>query len=145
MTCILLLDTNELKRKGLRDIMAIDDGIIRKFETGATRDTSVGKPDYEAFMCPLVVRRYGEYMTKHQKQSDGTLREGDNWQKGIPRNAYMKSAWRHFHDWWLEHRGYASRDGLEEALCALLFNVSGYLHEILKVKEARRASPDSKK
>jgi hypothetical protein len=44
----------------------------------------------------------------------------------------MKSGWRHFMDWWLEHRGFESREGAEEALCGLLFNVSGYLHELLK-------------
>jgi hypothetical protein len=110
------------------------EGQIRKFETGATRDTEEGKYDYEAFLSPLVVRRYGEYMHKHRKQADGTLRDGDNWQKGIPQTAYIKSAWRHFHDWWMEYRGYPSREGLEDALCALLFNVMGYLHEHLKVK-----------
>jgi len=35
-------------------------------------------------------------------------------------------------DWWLEHRGQASREGVEDAICALLFNVQGYLHEHLK-------------
>jgi hypothetical protein len=71
-------------------------------------------------------------MDKHRKQADGELRDGDNWQKGIPKDAYIKSAWRHFLDWWKEHRGYASRDGLDEALGALLFNIMGYWHEVLK-------------
>jgi len=110
------------------------EGQIRKFETGATRDTDTGKYDYEGFLSPLVLQRFGEYMNKHRKQSDGTLRDSDNWQKGIPQTAYIKSAWRHFHDWWMEHRGYSSREGLEDALCALLFNVMGYLHEHLKIK-----------
>ena len=110
-------------------------GKVRKFTTGATRDTDEGKYDYEGFLCPLVLRRFGEYMNKHRKQSDGSLRDSDNWQKGIPKEAYIKSCWRHFHDWWMEHRGYASREGLEDALCAILFNVMGYLHEILKAKE----------
>jgi hypothetical protein len=52
--------------------------------------------------------------------------------------AYIKSGWRHFFDWWKEHRGIASRDGIEEALCALMFNAMGYLYEILRNKEARR-------
>ena len=107
-------------------------GEIRQFETGATRDTEEGKNDYEGFLSPLVIEAYGNYMTKHRKQSDGSLRASDNWQKGIPRDAYMKSAWRHFLDWWKEHRGLGSREGLIDALCALLFNVMGYLHEVLK-------------
>ena len=71
-------------------------------------------------------------MLKHQKQADGKLRNGDNWQKGIPLVAYAKSLCRHFMDWWKEHRGFPSRDGIEEALCGIMFNTMGYLHEILK-------------
>lgn len=107
---------------------------VRKFDTGATRDTDEGKIDYEGFLSPLVLARFGAYMTKHRVQSDGSLRASDNWQKGIPLDAYMKSAWRHFMDWWREHRRgtVVGCDVTEEALCALLFNVQGYLHELLK-------------
>lgn len=105
---------------------------MRTFDTGATRDSDENKPDYEGFLSPLVLARYGEYMMKHQVQADGSLRSSDNWQHGIPKDAYIKSAFRHFMDWWLEHDGYESREGLEEALCALMFNVMGYLHEELK-------------
>lgn len=107
---------------------------MRQFKSGATRDNCEGKYDYEGFFSPLVVERFGQYMNKHRKQSDGNLRDSDNWQRGIPKEAYMKSAWRHFIDWWKEHRGLFTKDGLEEALCALLFNVQGYLHEHLKEK-----------
>jgi hypothetical protein len=37
-------------------------------------------------------------------------------------------------DWWKEHRGMTTSEGLEDALCALMFNVQGYLHEHLKKK-----------
>lgn len=111
-------------------------GKARTFATGATRDTDEGKYDYEGFFSPLVIQRFGQYMNKHRKQSDGKLRDSDNWQKGIPLTAYIKSAWRHFIDWWKEHRGYKTKDGIEEALCAILFNVQGYLHEYLKRKES---------
>ncbi len=111
---------------------------MRQFNTGATRDTDEGKYDYEGFFSPLVVERYGQYMNKHRKQADGKLRDSDNWQKGIPLDAYMKSGWRHFMDIWKEHRGYTSREGIEDAICALLFNMMGYLHEILKRKIADR-------
>lgn len=102
---------------------------IRTFDTGATRDTDINKPDYEAFLSPLVIKRFGEYMNKHRKQSDGTMRDSDNWQHGIPIKEYMKSAWRHFLDIWTAHR---NNQIDEEALCALLFNIQGYLHEHLK-------------
>lgn len=108
---------------------------IRTFKTGATRDTNQNKPDYEGFLSPLVLKRYGEYMNKHRVQPDGNLRDSDNWQKGIPKEEYCKSALRHFMDWWMENRGFESRDGLEEALCALMFNTMGCLHETLKERE----------
>ncbi len=115
--------------------------VMRKFETGATRNSDEGKYDYEGFISPLVLERYGEYMNKHRKQADGNLRDSDNWQKGIPRTAYMKSGWRHFVDWWKEHRGIPTKDGIEEAMFALLFNVMGYAHEYLKEKNAQILIP----
>jgi len=108
---------------------------IRTFDTGATRDTDEGKLDYEGFLSPLVLRRYAEYMHSHRIQSDGELRPSDNWQKGIPLEAYMKSGWRHFMDWWMWHRDVdntASQETTEDAICALIFNASGYLHELLQ-------------
>lgn len=109
---------------------------IRQFDTGATRDVETDKLDYEGFLSPIVLERYAQYMHKHRLQPDGSMRDSDNWQKGIPKNVYMKSGSRHYMDWWKEHRGYKSRDGVEDALCALIFNAMGYLFETLKeVKE----------
>ena len=108
---------------------------MRKFDSGATRDTDENKYDYEGFLSPLVLERFGQYMHKHRKQADGSLRDSDNWQKGIPKEAYMKSGWRHFFTWWQEHRGIKTPDGLEDNLCALIFNVQGYLHEVLKAQD----------
>lgn len=108
---------------------------VRTFVTGATRDTTEGKHDYEGYLSSLVLRRFAEYMTKHRIQPDGQVRASDNWQKGIPREEYIKSAFRHFMDWWLEHRHAESREGLETALCGLMFNVMGYLHEHLRVSQ----------
>ena len=107
---------------------------MRKFETGATRNTDDGKLDFEGFLSPAVLRRFAEYMHKNRVQADGQLRAADNWQKGIPKDAYMKSGMRHFFDWWENHRGVSNAD-LEEALCALFFNVQGYLFEVLKEKK----------
>ena len=109
---------------------------IRRFETGATRDTAEGKLDYEAFLSPLVLRRYAEYLHKHRIQPDGQERPGDNWQKGIPPAVYMKSWWRHFMDCWLHHRGWTCATDPEESLCAALFNNMGLLHERLAEKES---------
>lgn len=110
---------------------------IRTFETGATRDTEEGKLDYEGFLSPIVLEKFAEYMNRHRKQSDGQLRDSDNWQKGIPIVTYMKSLFRHFMDLWKEHRGYRSRDGIEDALCGIIFNAMGYLFEILSDERKR--------
>ncbi len=112
---------------------------IRTFETGATRDADDNKLDYEGFFSPLVLERYGEYMHKHRTQADGSLRASDNWQKGIPRMQYMKSLLRHTLDVWKICRGYPAYDrkdgheiSLQEALCAIMFNSMGMLHEDFK-------------
>ena len=111
--------------------MIKDDGVVRKFVTGATRDTADGKLDYEAFLSPLVLEAYGRYMHSNRVQADGSLRAGDNWQKGIPRTVYMKSMWRHFITAWTDHRRGGDAAVMEEALCGILFNAMGYLHEEL--------------
>jgi hypothetical protein len=103
---------------------------VRTFPTGATRNVETTKLDYEGFLSPLALRRYAEYMHKHRVQSDGSTRDSDNWQKGIPIASYMKSMWRHFMDVWMSYRGYQEMS--EEELCALFFNVQGMLHERVK-------------
>ena len=108
---------------------------IRKFKSGATRDTEEGKCDYEGFFSPIVLKRRAEYMNKHRFQADGVVRDSDNWQKGMSKDVYMKSLMRHIMDLWLEHRGYDSRDGIEDSLCGILFNAEGYLYEILNNKK----------
>ena len=118
---------------------------MRIFEGGATRDGDEGKHDYEGFMSPLVVKRFGEYMTKSRILADGSVRDSDNWQKGIPQDQYIKSGFRHFVTWWLDHRGLAgSKYALEETLCALMFNVMGYLHEHLKQSDVSCHNDDEK-
>lgn len=105
---------------------------MRTFDTGATRDSDDNKLDFEGFLSPLVLERYAEYMHLHRKQADGKVRDSDNWQKGIPKSAYMKSKWRHFFDTWKLHRGLKAPVDIETSLCSELFNTMGMLHEILK-------------
>lgn len=106
----------------------------RYFEGGAYRDVDESKLDYEGFLSPIVLEAYAKYMNKHRVQSDGRLRDSDNWQTGFGEkhaDVCMKSAWRHFMDIWMEHRGYESRDGIDEAICGLLFNVMALYKKIL--------------
>ena len=112
---------------------------MREFDTGATRDSADEKIDPEGFMSPLVVKAFCEYMHRCRKQADGRLRGSDNWQKGVPYDQYLKSAFRHFIEVWLISRGGDPCDDLDdpvealgEALCALKFNVNGLLYELLK-------------
>lgn len=110
---------------------------MRQFETGATRDSDETKLDYEGFISPIVTRRFAEYMHLHRKQADGGLRASDNWQKGIPKEAYVKSLVRHTEDLKLLWDGYpqlAVDPDIESVLSAILFNTQGLLFEILKGK-----------
>ena len=116
---------------------------MRKFATGATRDTDVDKLDFEGFDSPLVTKRYATYMHQHRKQADGTMRGSDNWQAGLPQEAYVKSLVRHMEDLKLHWDGYedeAVYQDVEEVLCAVLFNAKGLLFEILKAKRLAKAT-----
>jgi len=109
---------------------------IRKFKSGATRDTDEGKIDYAGFLHPKVIEAFGKYMHKHRMQTDGSMRASDNWKKGMPRDELFKSGMRHFMDWWLEHEGFASREGMMDALMGLMFNVQGYALEVIRDGES---------
>lgn len=125
-----------------------DDGTLRTFSTGATRDTAEGKYDYEGFISPLAWERFAEYMHKNRKQSDGSIRDSDNWQKGIPLNAYMKSMFRHFMAVWRIHRsspGQRHIYAMEEALCGIFFNAQGYLHELIKLQQQENMAQSAAK
>lgn len=115
---------------------------MRTFDTGATRDTAEGKLDYHEYLSTAVLRRYAQYMLSKQVQPDGEKRPGDNWKKGMPTDAYMASMARHFVDVMMFHEGRFTPDSvaeegmtLETALCAMLFNVMGYLDNLLIEQE----------
>jgi len=105
----------------------------RTFTTGATRDGEEGKLEISGFLSPLVVKRFGEYMHGHRKLVDDTLRSSRNWRKGIPKEVYEESLIRHALDVWLHMDGFEgeANEPLEVALCGILFNASGLLHELL--------------
>lgn len=111
---------------------------MRQFEGGATRNASDHKFDYEGFISPNVLTEYAAYMHKHRLQADGTLRDSDNWQNGIPIKQYVKSLVRHTIDLWSVYRGNVRccpddghKLGLVELCCAVMFNVQGLLFELL--------------
>lgn len=119
----------------------MSDGKIRKFETGATRDANNNKLSYEGFFSPIVLQAFAEYMHKHRSMPDGSFREPDNWQKTYGENHYatcMDSLLRHVMDLWLEHRGFKSREGVEDALCGILFNTMAYYYKLLIDKHSTK-------
>jgi hypothetical protein len=82
---------------------------------------------------------YAGYMHKHQVQTDGKIREADNWQKGIPQDDYLESLIRHVMDVWLISKGELVADvetkeivTICDALCGVLFNAMGMMLNILK-------------
>lgn len=109
--------------------------IMREFTSGATRDSDDNKLKYYGFLSPQMLQRFAQYMHRHRLQADGAYRDPDNWKHGIPTSSYFDSGLRHFMDLWMHFDGtpeLAVEADVEEILCALLFNVQGYLHETLK-------------
>lgn len=123
-------------------------GEIRTFESGATRDTAEGKLSYVKALSPIVLQRYVQYLNAHRKQPDGSIRDFDNWKQGIPIDAYFDGLGRHFLATWLLAQGFPAKDNhgvvtLDDSLCAIIFNASGWLHELLKEKKPDRDRPVS--
>lgn len=119
--------------------MQLSKKILDKYDTGATRSPVENRYDPEGFLSPIVIERYCEYMNKHRVQLDGSVRDSDNWQKGIPPERYLKGMWRHVLHLWTRMRGYKVQDQLasadmEEDLCAIMFNAQGMLFELIKDK-----------
>jgi hypothetical protein len=115
---------------------------MQNFKTGATRNDARKKLDYEGFLSPIVLERFAQHMQLHELQEDGKHRPSDNWQKGIPQEAYMKSLIRHTFALWKDHRGYKTNHiengrkvDREDLACAIMFNVMGYLFEELRKKK----------
>ncbi len=102
---------------------------MRSFKSGSSRNSDIGKLDYHGFLSPAVLKRYAEYMHKNRQLEDGTMRDSSNWKLGIPKEQYIKSMFRHFVSVWEKHD---NKEDNQEDLCALMFNVMGYLYEDLK-------------
>ena len=129
---------------------------MRVFETGATRNPSLGKPEYFGAIHPLCDRSFVEYMDRHRKQEDGNLRDSNNWWLGIPSDVCLQSLCRHIEDLKAlhanyivyeykdelgEHRAYSSnyiqKKGYrelnkEEVLNAIRFNCEAYKLNLLR-------------
>jgi hypothetical protein len=112
-------------------------GTIRRFDSGATRDTDEGKLEPWGFTSALVEKVFSEYMDYHRHQSDGELRPSNNWKQGIPIDTYWHSLSRHIMDLRLiyeKYPGEARTNDILDALCGIKFNVDGMIFELKKAE-----------
>jgi len=109
-----------------------DNGTIRSFEGGATRDTGQNKYTPWKFGSAVIRWFYAQYMHDNRKQSDGSTRDGANWKKGIPIDVYYDSLDRHYQDVMARREELITEKDQITNLCALKFNVDGLIHELGK-------------
>jgi hypothetical protein len=112
---------------------------MRVFDTGASR-TKGDKLSYARALSVQVLERYMQYLRLHRELPDGNKREFDNWKLGIPKENYIDSLMRHtvdtvrkFHDLSVPEDA-----SLEDLCCAVIFNASGLLFELLVEKSGNR-------
>lgn len=87
---------------------------IRKFETGAVRDSNANKPLIHTLLG-YTRQRFGYHMAKNaNKYGEG------NFMKGIPTEAYLESMDRHL-------AAYMEGDRSEDHLAAILFGINGIM------------------
>ena len=107
---------------------------FREFSTGASRNLDHGKHDLTGFLSVPALRAFADYMHRKRQMPDGSVRDGDNWQKGMPRKEFLRSLERHVFDLKAHLTGnekFAMTDEpVLDALCAIMFNAQGLLHEI---------------
>lgn len=111
--------------------------VMEQYGTGATRSDTSARNDPEGYLSAIAIERYCEYMTKHRVQADGSIRDSDNWQKGMPFGRALKGMWRHVMHLWIRHRGFVPSDqfaaaDMEEDLCAIMFNNQVMLHQLVR-------------
>jgi hypothetical protein len=113
--------------------------VIRTFPSGATRDTAEGKYEYTGFLSPTVLKAFAAYMHKNRYQSDGKIRDSDNWKKGMDERQCLESLYRHVMDLWsIMETGHSVRPEngvevtLDDAFGGILFNTMILWHQHLR-------------
>ena len=112
----------------------------RTFATGATRDSNKDKLAYDQGLSVQVLQTYMAYLSKHRVMKDGSLRDWNNWKRGISVEAYRESLMRHTIDAIRKSHGLPLREesDLRDLLCAVIFNASGWLFELLVAESNNR-------
>jgi hypothetical protein len=113
---------------------------MRTFDSGATRDDNTHKLNYVRGLSTQVQQRYLEYLGSHRLQKDGSVRDWDNWKKGMDPEAYRESLSRHTNDAVQASMGLPVPESatLQDLLCAIIFNASGWLFELLVAESGNR-------
>lgn len=127
----------------------------REFDTGATRNASDGKFVYKDFINPLNEYSFAKYMHGKRKMSDGSIRDGDNWQKGIPQDSLLDSLRRHVWELEMLHLGFTLiqyidstgehteviKDGEEKFMKALIdgFITEGVSYNVVDIEDVLNA------
>lgn len=123
---------------------------MRKFSSGATRDSNDDKVDYLKITPAIIDHSFGQYMRRKRVQPDGSLRDFDNWQGGFgdtpEENARqcLDSIDRHVKDIALILDGYTVNErgtpiSLEDSWNAIRFgSQAGLFHFIKNRKEIDR-------
>jgi len=112
-----------------------DGTVMETYESGATRTSEDGRLSYVRGLSPVVLRRYLQYLAKHRKQADGSMREFDNWKQGIPMRRSFDGLGRHFFTLWLLMEGLDIYDDsgqvdIQDVLCAIMFNTMCMLYQM---------------
>lgn len=130
--------------KADKGLVNVGPQLVQTFNSGATRSADTGKNKYLGFLSFQAIEAFGDYMTRHRVQADGSLREPDNWKKGITIESYMDSLLRHALEMMglsvgyipkrcrLENPSFTLDQHKLETACAIFFNVQGFLHEFSK-------------
>lgn len=104
---------------------------ITQFDSGAIRDSQVGKTDFIETISWTALNTFARYMTaKKEKYGAG------NFKKGIPDWSYEQSLLRHI-DKYLRNKYENGDDEIDQDhLSAIVFNAFGLIHnrEIAKLK-----------
>lgn len=97
------------------DYSDIAEGEKRQFESGAVRDTNVGKPRPD-LISPYMLEALGKVL------AEGASHYGDrNWEKGMPNEVLQESAARHYVAWMMGKTD-------EDHAAKLIFNVMAWIH-----------------
>lgn len=102
---------------------------MRKFKSGAVRDSLDGKEDYIETISWTALKRYAQYMTsKKEKYGAG------NFKKGIDIESYEGSLVRHLQKYLQNKYENGNVEVAEDHLSAMTFNIFGIMHEEEQLK-----------